>query len=505
MSPRRLGDVHLRKQFPLMELGLENRSPLRDAHSANRLPQFVQAVFVDRDGTMGGTGRFIHPRDFDVYPFTREALANLRNEGFLLFALTNQYRISRGEATEEDFHREFEDLKLDGAYICPHDIDFPCNCKKPAPGMLLRAAEEHGLDLSRCVVIGDTGATDMLAAQAVGATKVLVKTGWGESSLGEYRHTWADVEPDYIAGDLLDAAKWVVEFSRQRGIWLGFIDTVKRGAFGIDDVKPLHQGLAPGLCHIVAAIAAKVPPDDWPLSPKMVVGARCDTTDHLDPGDYRDPGDPGDDCAPGRGHPVHFLVPLLVDGQETTFCFSFVLEGNRWFLRHIEAIVIPITHVPDLPATSFPDLPSATKDFMREEIAASERIRLWAFLKDRFGPGFATDWFKDGVGYALAARAWIPFLPPEQAFILYVCWEETRLRGGKAHLLELTSSSARISLKPQYLSVYGRATHLREQISAEDYEALWEAIWKDRAAHGGWQVEVKYETTGCTLFFTRPG
>lgn len=97
-----------------MELGLENRSPLRDAHSANRLPQFVQAVFVDRDGTMGGTGRFIHPRDFDVYPFTREALANLRNEGFLLFALTNQYRISRGEATEEDFHREFEDLRWTG-------------------------------------------------------------------------------------------------------------------------------------------------------------------------------------------------------------------------------------------------------------------------------------------------------------------------------------------------------------------------------------------------------
>lgn len=260
-----------------------------------------------------------------------------------------------------------------------------------------------------------------------------------------------------------------------------------------------------GLCHIVEAMAAKVPPDDWPLSPKMVVGVRGDHRDHPDPGDHRALGGPGDDRAPGnRGYPIHFLVPLPVDGQETTFCFSFILDGDRWFLRHIEGIVISITQVPDLPASSFPDLSPEIKDSMREEIAASEKIRLWTFLKQRFGRDMATDRLKDGAGYALAARAWIPFLPVEQAFILYVCWEQARLRGGEAMLLELTSTSAKVSLKPMYLSVYERATHLREQISREDYEALWEAIWKDRAAHGGWRVEVvEYEQTGCTLTFTR--
>ncbi len=456
------------------------------ANTDHRFPRFVQAVFIDRDGTMGGTGEFIHPREFSLYPFTREALNILKDEGFLVFAITNQYRISRGEATEEDFRREFEALGLDGAYICPHDTGVQCDCKKPAPGMLLRAAREHGLDLTRCVVIGDTGATDMLAAHAVGAIKVLVQTGWGESSLGEYRGLWAHVEPDYVAADLLDAARWVVGLSRFRGIWLGFIDTLKRKALGPDDVKPLHPDIAPALCQVVSTLAEKIPPDTWPLRPRMVSG---------------EPGQPGE-----LGHPVqsvHFLVPLPADAPESPFCFSFVMEGDRWFLRHIESIVIPITQVPDLPASSFPDIAPAIKDWMREETDTTEKVRLWSFLNERFGRQFAMDWFKDGAGYALAAKAWIPFLPPEQAFILYVCWEQTRLRGGEAKLLELTSTSARISLRPTCLSVYERAVHLREQISVEDYKALWEAIWKDRAAHGGWRVDVEYDFPECTLCFTR--
>ncbi|MDI6895322.1 MAG: HAD hydrolase-like protein [Bacillota bacterium] len=85
-----------------------------------------------------------------------------------------------------------------------------CGCRKPLPGLLLRAAREHELDLTRTAVIGDTGATDMVAANAVGAIKILVRTGLGEGSLNEFRHSWADVEPDYVAADLLDAVEWLV-------------------------------------------------------------------------------------------------------------------------------------------------------------------------------------------------------------------------------------------------------------------------------------------------------
>ncbi|WP_259617636.1 HAD-IIIA family hydrolase [Paenibacillus doosanensis] len=175
-----------------------------------------QAVFVDRDGTIGGNGHFVHPKEFRPYSFSEEAIGMLRASGLRLFAFTNQHRISRGEAAEEDFYEEFAKLGFEQAYICPHEPNQGCDCHKPAPGMLLRAAREHALDLTRCIVIGDVGSTDLLAAAAVGATKILVRTGWGEGSIGRYRNSWAQTEPDYVADDLLDAALWVVEQNNTR-------------------------------------------------------------------------------------------------------------------------------------------------------------------------------------------------------------------------------------------------------------------------------------------------
>ncbi len=75
--------------------------------------------------------------------------------------------------------------------------------------MLLKAFKEFNLNLKNCVVVGDVG-TDMLAAASVGAYKILVKTGWGEGSLGQYRDLWKDVTPDYIAENLLDAVNWIL-------------------------------------------------------------------------------------------------------------------------------------------------------------------------------------------------------------------------------------------------------------------------------------------------------
>lgn len=170
----------------------------------------LQAVFIDRDGTIGGTGHFIHPKDFTPYPFSKEALDLLKEKGIKTFACTNQHRISKDEATIEDFINEFQAFGFDDAFICPHGSTEGCECQKPSPGMLREAAEKHGVDLSKTAFIGDVGATDMLAAHAVGALKILVLTGWGEGSLTQYRYSWADIEPDYIAENLLDAVKWLV-------------------------------------------------------------------------------------------------------------------------------------------------------------------------------------------------------------------------------------------------------------------------------------------------------
>ena len=74
----------------------------------------------------------------------------------------------------------------------------------------MQAAEDYDLNLSKCIVIGDVG-SDMIAANAVGAIKILVKTGWGIGSLSEYRYLWEDIEPDYIAEDISEAIKWLIK------------------------------------------------------------------------------------------------------------------------------------------------------------------------------------------------------------------------------------------------------------------------------------------------------
>lgn len=170
----------------------------------------IQAVFIDRDGTIGGTGHFIHPKNFKPYDFSKDAFQLLQDRGIKTFAFTNQHRISRGEAFMEEFQEEFKSYGFDDAFICPHSEDGDCNCHKPRPGMLLDAASKYNLDLKQCVVIGDVGQTDMLAAHSVGAMKILVRTGWGQSSLGQYRDAWKDAEPDYIAENLLEAVQWLL-------------------------------------------------------------------------------------------------------------------------------------------------------------------------------------------------------------------------------------------------------------------------------------------------------
>lgn len=176
----------------------------------NTILKNIEAVFIDRDGTIGGTGHFIHPKDFSPYPFSKIAFELLREHNIKMFGCTNQHRISREEALISDFYEEFMTYDFDDAFICPHSSTEGCACHKPKPGLLIEASKKHNLDLTKTAVIGDVGSTDMLAADSVGALKILVLTGWGKNSLNEFRNTWKDVEPDCVAKNLLDAARWIL-------------------------------------------------------------------------------------------------------------------------------------------------------------------------------------------------------------------------------------------------------------------------------------------------------
>jgi len=169
----------------------------------------IQAVFIDRDGTMGGVGtEVIYPSFFQLYSFTEDAFKILKDYKVKIFAFTNQPGISLGKSTKEVFVKEFLKFGLDNAYICPHSPDEHCKCRKPEIGLLLKSSKDYKLDLSKCMIIGDR-LSDMQAAEKVNAHKILVKTGSGVESLKAYKYHNQNMHFDYIAENLLDAVKWM--------------------------------------------------------------------------------------------------------------------------------------------------------------------------------------------------------------------------------------------------------------------------------------------------------
>lgn len=177
--------------------------------------QKLQAVFLDRDGTLGGSDQMILPGEFVCYPSVRESIVALKAANKRIYSFTNQPVIARGQAKLEQFEQELKSFGFDGVYVCPHEYGEGCECRKPSAGMLMRAAEENELDLRRCVVIGDRW-TDMVAAKEAGCIGILVRTGAGQTELnkyerGEFSERWEKAYPDCVAEDLNEAIRWILE------------------------------------------------------------------------------------------------------------------------------------------------------------------------------------------------------------------------------------------------------------------------------------------------------
>ena len=163
---------------------------------AKNLKQKQKAVFLDRDGTINKYVGFLRNiDDFQLLPGVAEAVRLLNTSGYLAIVVTNQPVIARGEVTVpqlQEMHNKMETLLgaegayLDAIYYCPHHPDhgYPgevealkinCDCRKPKPGMMLRAAEEFNIDLSQSWMIGD-GENDIKAGKAAGCRTVLIGT-----------------------------------------------------------------------------------------------------------------------------------------------------------------------------------------------------------------------------------------------------------------------------------------------------------------------------------------
>jgi len=183
------------------------------------------AVFLDRDGTLTEEVGYVnHPRRLRLLPRSARAIRRLNEVGVAAIVVTNQAGVARGYFSEEVLQAvnaalvaqlKAEGAHLDAIYVCPHHptegeppYRLDCDCRKPKPGLLHRAAADHGVDLTRSTLVSDRP-SDLVAARAVGAAAVLVLTGYG---LGEweYRRARFPLEPDHVAPDLLDAVEWVL-------------------------------------------------------------------------------------------------------------------------------------------------------------------------------------------------------------------------------------------------------------------------------------------------------
>lgn len=154
-----------------------------------------RAVFLDRDGTINVEKDYLYRvEDFEFIPGAPEAIRLLKAAGFLVIVVTNQAGVARGYYDEQAvvlLHAHLQELlvehnaTVDGYYLCPHHpteglgaYRVACDCRKGAPGMLLQAAREHGINLADSFMVGDKVA-DIEAGVAAGCRSILVRTGYG--------------------------------------------------------------------------------------------------------------------------------------------------------------------------------------------------------------------------------------------------------------------------------------------------------------------------------------
>ena len=199
-TPEYIKDMGTPERFYETEKDLENAKP-----SKRNLKNKQKAIFIDRDGTMNVKKGFLNKvEDFELIEGVAEAIHDINLSDYLAIVVTNQPQIARGDCTFEELqliHNKMEtDLGLhgafvDGIYFCPHHTDkgFPgerieykcnCDCRKPNPGMLLKAAKDFNIDLSQSYMIGDS-ANDVKAGDAAGCCKSYLIDGNSPNALLE--------------------------------------------------------------------------------------------------------------------------------------------------------------------------------------------------------------------------------------------------------------------------------------------------------------------------------
>jgi D-glycero-D-manno-heptose 1,7-bisphosphate phosphatase len=175
-----------------------------------------RAIFLDRDGVLNRAkvvdGKPLPPSSVDeleLLPGVEQACRQLHEAGLLLIVVSNQPDIARGTqtmATVEALNRELSSrLPLDEIRVCPHNDADRCLCRKPAPGLLLDAAQDWGIELENSVMVGDRW-RDVEAGRRAGCKTVFIDSGYSERP---------PEAPDLTARGLGEAVPWILERSAE--------------------------------------------------------------------------------------------------------------------------------------------------------------------------------------------------------------------------------------------------------------------------------------------------
>jgi len=175
-----------------------------------------RAVFLDRDGLINkkpAEHDYIKNwKEFKFLPNVAKAIRQL-NKDFLVIVISNQRGVGRGIMSKEDvvdIHNrmrkalEKQNATIDGVYFCPHNIEDNCNCRKPKPGLLLKAARDFKIDLPKSYMIGDD-LSDVEAGKKVGLKTILII----KQKSNIFQKIKKERRPDYIFPDLLEAVKMI--------------------------------------------------------------------------------------------------------------------------------------------------------------------------------------------------------------------------------------------------------------------------------------------------------
>ena len=177
----------------------------------------LPAVFVDRDGTIMQDADYCSdPQQVKIFPRVAEALRFLKSKGFKLIIVTNQSGIGRGFFTMEQYRaveaevlRQLGDGLIDATYFCPDVPGQRSSCRKPAPGMIVKATREHQIDLGRSFLIGDKE-IDAECGRNAGVRTIRVRTGFDRETSGSMA--------DWVAEDLLAATQIILDQTHDRDV-----------------------------------------------------------------------------------------------------------------------------------------------------------------------------------------------------------------------------------------------------------------------------------------------